>query len=176
MATDTRRDTRNPQATQMPAPAPEQIKKPGDETETPKEDPNNPIDPVTNQPISDFFPGGISDDHKDAVDVHVKAMKGATGSARVGSAQQLIATREEAAVAKEAAEENVKSVEDETKKMFDTMTNVPPDLYYAREKARVDAEAAANTASTTVPGGAYKQGDQWVNAEGEPVEAPDDAE
>jgi len=186
MATDTRTDRTDrtdksgnqPTPTQQPAPTP--TTKPdngGDEsTSQPQEDPNNPVDPVTNQPISDFFPGSLSEDHKDAIAVQNRAMKGATGSARVGLAQNLVATREEAALAKEQADENVKSVEDETKKMFDTMTNVPPDLYYAREKARVDAEAAANTSSTTVPGGAFKQGDQWVNAEGEPVEAPEDAE
>jgi len=177
MATDSRterteRSGNQPQPTQQPAP---KTQEPA-EQQAPKEDPNNPIDPVTNQPISDFFPGSLSDEHKDAIAVQSKAMKGATGSARVGLAQNLVATREEAKLAKEQADQDVKTVEDETKKMFDTMTNVPPDLYYAREKARIDAEAAANTSSTTVPGGAFKQGDQWVNANGDPVEAPEDAE
>lgn len=131
------------------------------------------VDPITNQPVSDFFPAGLSEDHKDAVDVSMSALKGASGNARAALANELMQLREEQKNVDEQNTANVKSVQEETDRMFKAMGNIPPDLYAARERARVDAEAAALTTNKIRPGGVFKVGEQWVNANGEPTEAPE---
>lgn len=129
------------------------------------------VDPVTNQPISDFMPT-LPADHPDADAVRVQNERIKVGSimGRQGAAQQLIEARE---AQRQQAEMNKASYETtmaNNKLPEAEMTILPPDVYRARMQAQVMAEAAVLGTSTIVPGGRFLVNGQWVNANGEAVE------
>ena len=69
--------------------------------------------------------------------------------------------------------DDVKAAHEEAMKV--TAGNMSPDEYKAHKRALSDAEAAANTKSTTRPGGVYKVNGIWVDANGNKVAPPDEA-
>lgn len=128
-----------------------------------------PKDPVTNQPASDFqakVPPDSPD--ADAVKVQSDAMRVGSALGRHAEGTTLVETRERERVRAEEA----KAAGDITEaypKADATYAMIPPDVYRAREQARVMQEAANLGTSTTIPGGAYLVGGQLVDANGEPV-------
>lgn len=128
-----------------------------------------PIDRVTNQPLSDFMPAAANPEFGDSVRMTNDALSFATGNARARVAANTEAARAAAAENKKTAEAQLKEVEKTTKEMFKDITVVPPELYAARERARIAVEARANTASTTIPGGRFMVNGKWVNAYGDEI-------
>lgn len=137
---------------------------------------DEPIDPRTNQPVSDFFPKGLSKEDEEAVRLQQATLSTGDGNARAAVAAQLLEHRRTLPDRTKEHDELVKTVKKDTEDMFKSVTMVDPATYRARAHALVLAEAAANTKSTTVPGGCYQVAGHWVNANGEEVDAPDDAD
>lgn len=132
-----------------------------------------PIDPRTNQPLSDFMPKGISDKHLESVMLQDARFTAATGNARAVNAQKVVDQQ----VAAEAQLENDKAaleaVRAETKRMLKDIPMVDVASYKARMQAEVAAEASMNRQKETVPGGCFLVAGHWVNAFGEEVDAPE---
>lgn len=129
------------------------------------------VDPVTNQPMSDFMPN-LPEDHPDAAAVAVANDRIKVGSAmgRVGAAQNLVDAREANRQRMETNKESKDTTFENNPLPEQEFAMLPPDVYRARMQARVMAEAATLGTSTSVPGGRFKVGDRFVNANGEPVE------
>lgn len=130
-----------------------------------------PIDRVTNQPLSDFTLT-LPDDHPDADAVAVANSQIKVGSAmgRVGHAANIVETRE----AERQRAETMKAAK-ETTDAANPIPDVqyamiPPDVYRAREQARVMAEAKTLGTNRIRPGGEFVVNGQRVNANGEPIE------
>lgn len=129
------------------------------------------IDPRTNQPRSDFMPRVKDEADARRIDLINQSGNGGlqssnvpVGFAREGAAQDEARRKN----AQEALDRANATREDEMGKVG--MSFIPPDVYKAREQARVALEAAANNVSTTVPGGRYRVGNEWVNAWGDVVD------
>lgn len=137
-------------------------------------DPLDTIDPRTNQPMRDFFPQGLEGEDAEAARVQQDAIKVAGGSGRAIAAQNLMETRERDRMMREQAVANAESVAASNPLPREEMAIVPPDVYRARERARVLTEARAKGTNRTVPGGRFKVNGVWVNANGEPVKNQDD--
>lgn len=128
------------------------------------------IDPRTNQPMSDFQP--TPDDENAARSLELARMARRSGSL---DAQFVAAQRQQNAAARneQLREQNAKAFEaaKEANPIPEaTMSVIPPDLYRAREQARVAAEAAALMVSTTIPGGKFMVNGELVNAYGDLID------
>lgn len=127
------------------------------------------IDPVYNQPASDFYPDTsdlLDEQSADLVMEGVVHSSVATRGRRVAKAAEARdRIRREVEDAEELAEQErgrIKLPENET-------MLVDPGEYKARVRALVAAEARANNQKTTVPGGRFLVDGVWVNAAGERV-------
>lgn len=133
--------------------------------------PEEKIDPITNQPMSDFVPSLDADDpNADAVRVQNEQIKVGSMMGRHLAAAQLMDTRAAEEARAEQAEEN-KRITDEANPVPEReYTMIPPDVYRAREQARVMAEAKTLGTNKIQPGGRFKVGDQFVDANGNVLE------
>jgi len=132
-----------------------------------------PIDPRTNQPLSDFLPKGVDDKHMESVLLQDAKLTAASGNARAINAQRLV----EQQVAAEAQIVNDKAALEETRKetkrMLKDIPMVDVASYRARMQAEVAAEAQMNRQKEIRPGGVFNVNGIWVNAAGERTDAPD---
>jgi hypothetical protein len=133
---------------------------------------DEPLDRVTNQRLSDFLP--VSDEFADNVAIANAGIVASSGRARFAvaerTAQAAQANKERGATAKD----DLKAVKDTTKRMFDEITMVPPDLYAARRRAEVAAEARMIGTKEIQPGGRFKVSGIWVNANGDRLDDQSD--
>lgn len=124
------------------------------------------LDPVTGQPRSDFSPD-LNDPSAEL------AMRGTSASNRMGLANSGLGAMR-ARQAQEAryasAEEALAEARSLNEMPEQAMVVMPPQEYRARMQAVVSAEAAANTASFTVPGGRYLVNGETVNAQGDLID------
>jgi hypothetical protein len=130
------------------------------------------IQSLTNQPVSDFIPT-VAPEHEQAVDLLASLGWSGSPAAFAQAVADLVATREAAPDRLKAAEDALAFEEEQTAKLIENVQVLPPDLYMAREAARVRAEARLNRQKETVVGGRYQVNGLWVNANGEPVAAPE---
>lgn len=129
----------------------------------------------TNQPASDFTLT-LADDHPDADAVKIQddQIKVASAMGRANAANNLVETREIDRQKAEAAKEAVEASYAANPLPEREMAMIPPDMYKAREQARVMAEAAVIGTNKTRPGGKFKVGGQWVDANGKALKDGDE--
>lgn len=133
---------------------------------------DEPLDRVTNQRLSDFLP--VSDEFAENVAIADSGLTASTGRARFAVAQRT-ARAAQANKERQAANEDILDmVQNTTKEMFKEVTMVPPDLYAARRRAEVAAEARVIGTKEIVPGGRFKVNGIWVNANGERLDDQSD--
>jgi hypothetical protein len=134
-------------------------------------DPMSRVDPITNQPMSDFMLS-LDDDHPDAEAVRLQQSQIRVGSGvgRLAAAQALVETRARERAQAEQAEADREAIEKANPLPEREITMLPPDLYRARERARVLAEANALGTNRSRPGGRFKVNGVWVNANGDKLE------
>lgn len=141
------------------------------QAKTPDKEKAPEIDPRTNQPVTDFTPT-LADDHPDADAVKRQddKIKVASAMGRSNAAQLLIEAREADREKQKLAEESLRTVEESNPLPEREYAMIPPDVYRAREQARVMAKANTLGTSKTVPGGRFKVGDIFVDADGNEIE------
>lgn len=128
-----------------------------------------PLDPVYNMPESAFLPTveGLDDASQAAI---LGNMRASSVDMRAAKLTRVVQGREAAAADLEAAEER--------RKMIDKANPLPkvehvaldPAAYRAREFARVQAEAQTIRSNTTIPGGRFMVGGEWVNCNGDKID------
>jgi hypothetical protein len=133
---------------------------------------NEELDTRTNMLLSEMMPKVDDPELQEKIDLRLGNIKVATGNGLSASANQAIANHEAELAKRTDAEAALKQVEDDTKRMFKEVTVVDPKLYMARERARIAQEARVINTKNTVPGGCFKVGNKWVNANGVEVSAP----
>jgi hypothetical protein len=136
-----------------------------EDDETKKAD---PVDPKTNQPASDFMPKGDGE-HADAVKVQQDAIRVGSAMGRHNAADDLVAIRERQADRQDAAESAVESTNAANPLPEMQYAMIPPDVYRAREQARVMAQAAALNTNHTRPGGYFIVNGKALNCNGEAI-------
>jgi hypothetical protein len=127
------------------------------------------LDPVTNQPVSDFFPTveGMDETSQDLILGNMRA----TGvDMRAERLQRTMRGREVAAREQELAEERRELVDKANPLPKQETIALDPATYRSRAHARVMAEAATLQSSTTIPGGRYLVNGQLVNANGDRID------
>lgn len=133
-------------------------------------------DPVTNQPASDFQAKVPEDSpHAEAVQLQSDAMRLGNAMGRHAAATTLVETRER----EQQREEEAKAagdISEQYPKADSTYAMIPPDVYRAREQARVMQEAATLGTSKTVPGGRFQVGDHFEDANGNRLEGDPEKE
>lgn len=130
------------------------------------------IDPVTNQPVGDFFPD-LSNLDEASQRMAYDTIKTTGVAGRGAYAAGIVRAREQAEVELAAAE----AARDETLKANPLPSGkeqfvLDPATYRARVFARNQAEARALRSNTVRPGGCYKVDGRWVDAFGNTTDAP----
>lgn len=128
------------------------------------------IDPRTNQPLSDFEPVVEGKDAQRSLELARQARR--SGSL---DAQHMAAVRQQEAAANTEVQRaaNAEALENANRANVlpqQEMSFVPPELYRAREQARVAAEAAAAMSNVTIPGGKFKVNGELVNSYGDLID------
>jgi|SRR6478609_11519685 len=125
-------------------------------------------DPVTNQPMSDFMPA-VDDEHADAVKAQQDAIKASSNTGRHDAAAQLVEARDAAAEKADADDLTFLSVSEGNPLPERQYAMIPPDVYRAREQARISAEAATLRTNTIRPGGEFIVNGKRVDANGNAI-------
>lgn len=121
------------------------------------------VDPVTNQKLGDFMRTTDDKEMQDAINRANREQTSGHPGSRMATADAMLAMKERDDQANASAEEALASHDE---RQEGVQTQVPVEIWRARENARIKAEASARHIDETVPGGRYFENGRWVNCDG----------